>query len=62
MPVAVTDDAQGAREQAARIYERYGQLPSYRRLLDLERVEGPSEVALIGNEVDEISSGVSKSR
>lgn len=52
MPVAVTDYAQGAREQAARIYERYGQLINYRRLLDLEGVEGPSEVALIGNEVE----------
>lgn len=50
MPVAVTDDAQAARDQAARIYERYGQLTNYRRMLDLEGVEGPSEVALIGNE------------
>jgi len=52
MPLAVTDDAQGARGQAAKIYERYGQLPSYRRMLDLEGVEGPSEVALIGNEAE----------
>ena len=50
MPVAVTDDPQGAREQAARTYQRYGQLATYRRMLDLEGVEGPSEVALIGNE------------
>ena len=52
MPVAVTDDSQGAREQAAKIYERYGQLTNYRRMLDLEGVEGPSEVALIGNETE----------
>ena len=50
MPVVVTDDPQGARDAAASIYQRYGQLPSYRRMLDLEGVEGPSEVALIGNE------------
>ena len=52
MPIAVTDDPQGARDAAARIYQRYGQLASYRRMLDLEGVEGPSEVALIGNEAE----------
>ena len=52
--MAVTDDPQEAREQAARIYERYGQLVNYRRMLDIEGVEGPSEVALIGNE-DEVA-------
>ena len=50
--MAVTDDPQGAREQAARYYERYGQLTNYRRMLDLEGIEGPSEVALIGNEAE----------
>ena len=50
MPVAVTDDAHGARQEAAKIYERYGQLTNYRRMLDIEGVEGPSEVAIIGNE------------
>ena len=50
MPLAVTDDSQEGREQAARIFERYGQLVNYRRMLDIEGVEGPSEVALIGNE------------
>ncbi len=50
MPMAVTDNPQEAREQAARTYERYGQLVNYRRMLDIEGVEGPSEVVLIGNE------------
>ena len=54
MPLAVTGDPQAAREQAAKTYERYGQLTNYRRMLDLEGVEGPSEVALIGNE-DEVT-------
>jgi 5,10-methylenetetrahydromethanopterin reductase len=52
MPLAVTDNPQEAREQAARTYERYGQLTNYRRMLDIEEVEGPSEVALIGNEAE----------
>lgn len=50
MPLAVTDDPQRAREQAAKTYQRYGELVNYRRMLDIEGVEGPSEVALIGNE------------
>ena len=50
LTVAVTDDQSEARERAARTYERYGQLANYRRLLDIEGVEGPSEVTVIGNE------------
>lgn len=50
LPVAVTDDPQSAREAAARVFERYGQLTNYRRLLDIEGVEGPSEVTVVGNE------------
>ena len=50
LPVVVTDDPSAARERAAGTYERYGQLTNYRRLLDIEGVEGPSEVAVIGNE------------
>ena len=50
MPLAGTDNPQEGREQAARTYERYGQLVNYRRMLDIEGVEGPSEVAIIGNE------------
>ena len=50
LPVAVTDDPSGARESAAHTYERYGQLTNYRRMLDIEEVEGPSEVAVVGNE------------
>ena len=52
MPLAVTDNAHEGREQAAKTYERYGQLVNYRRMLDIEGVEGPSEVALIGNEAE----------
>ena len=50
LPMAVTDDPSEARGRAARTYERYGQLVNYRRLLDIEGVEGPSEVTVIGNE------------
>jgi 5,10-methylenetetrahydromethanopterin reductase len=50
VPVCVTDRAPAVREAAARFFARYGQLPSYRAILDREGVGGPEEVALIGDE------------
>ena len=50
LPAAVTDDEPAARNQAAESYQRYGELVNYRRVLDLEGVESPAEVAVIGNE------------
>ncbi len=50
LPVAVTDDAAGARERAARSFQVYGTLPNYRRVLNIEGVSGPAEVAIVGNE------------
>jgi F420-dependent oxidoreductase-like protein len=50
LPVAVTDDVAGAREHAARSFFVYGTLPNYRRMLDIEGVAGPADVAIVGNE------------
>ena len=50
LPTAVTGDESAARRRAAESYERYGQLVNYRRVLDLEGVESPAEVAVIGDE------------
>ena len=50
LPIAVTNDVAGAREAAGRIFERYGQLTNYRRLLDLEDAQGPADVAVLGDE------------
>ena len=50
LPTAVTGDESTARRKAAESYERYGQLVNYRRVLDLEGVESPAEVAVIGDE------------
>ena len=55
-PIAVTDDETEAREQAAATFQRYGRLPSYRRMLDIEGAEGPAEAAIIGNETQVESS------
>ena len=50
LPVCVTDDPDGARARAAKVFEIYGQLPSYRAMLDREGAEGPADVAIVGNE------------
>lgn len=50
LPTAVTGDESAARRKAADSYARYGQLVNYRRVLDLEGVESPAEVAVIGDE------------
>jgi 5,10-methylenetetrahydromethanopterin reductase len=49
-PIFVTDDVDGARAQAAEQFAMYGQLPSYRAMLDREGFAGPEDVALIGDE------------
>jgi F420-dependent oxidoreductase-like protein len=50
LPIALTNDPDGAREEMARYYAMYGSLPSYRAMLDREGVAGPAAVALVGDE------------
>lgn len=50
LPVCVSDDPQAAREKAADVFSTYGRLPSYRAMLDREGVEGPADVAIVGDE------------
>ena len=52
LPVCVSDDRQAAFKAAAGYYHGYGNLPSYRRMLDIEGVESPAEVAIVGNEAE----------
>ncbi|MEM7321591.1 MAG: TIGR03564 family F420-dependent LLM class oxidoreductase [Actinomycetota bacterium] len=58
-PVCVTDgsdqDRNDARERAAKEFMVYGQLPSYRAMLDREGFGGPEDLAIIGGagEVEE---------
>ncbi len=49
LPVCVTDNSEQAREFANNTFARYGQLPSYRAILDKEGAEHPADVALIGD-------------
>ena len=50
LPIAVTRDVAGARAAAAQTFMVYGALPSYRAMLDREGVEGPADVAIVGDE------------
>ncbi|MFN8019123.1 MAG: TIGR03564 family F420-dependent LLM class oxidoreductase [Acidimicrobiales bacterium] len=61
LPVAVTDDVDGARQRAGRVFEVYGHLPSYRAMLDREGAETPADVALIGSET-EVLAGIERMR
>jgi len=50
LPICLTNDEKDAREHIARTLQVYGMLPSYRAMLDREGVEGPAELAIVGNE------------
>ena len=50
LPVCVTDDPAQARADANKVFAIYGQLPSYRAMLDREGAAGPGDVAIVGDE------------
>jgi 5,10-methylenetetrahydromethanopterin reductase len=50
LPICVTSDPGNARERAAQVFAIYGELPSYRAMLDREGAAGPADVALVGDE------------
>ena len=57
VPICVTEQPDAARERAARDYAVYGQLPSYRAMLDHEGLGGPQDLALIGT-ADEVAARI----
>ncbi|CAN5587340.1 TIGR03564 family F420-dependent LLM class oxidoreductase [soil metagenome] len=61
LPVAVTDDAARVRAKAAKAFQVYGILPSYRAMLDREGAAGPEDVALIGTAA-EVRAGIERMR
>lgn len=50
LPVAVHDDVDEARATAAELFVGYGELPNYRRLLDIGGAAGPADAAIVGDE------------
>lgn len=59
LPVCVTTDSVTAKANAAREFAVYGQLPSYRAMLDREGAGGPEDVAIIGS-ADEVAARVAE--
>ena len=51
-PVAVTTSKDEAYQSAARSFANYGQLPSYRAVLDVEGAANPADIAIIGDEAE----------
>jgi len=50
LPIVMTNNIDSAKESIAKNLTVYGQLPSYRAMLDREGVEGPADLALVGDE------------
>jgi hypothetical protein len=61
LPVCVTDDVEGAKQQAQKLFGHYGFLPVYRACLDAEGAAGPIDVALIGPE-KQVQAGLERVR
>ena len=59
LPICVTADPDAARERAAKDFQMYGFLPSYRAMLDREGAAGPADVAIVGDEAT-VRAGVTR--
>ena len=60
-PIILTNKPAEARENIAKLLTMYGQLPSYRAMLDREGAAGPGDVAIVGDEA-EIRAGLGRLR
>lgn len=49
LPVCVTSDVDAARARASKVFAHYGQLPSYRAMLDREGAKDVGDIALVGS-------------
>lgn len=50
VPIVLTRKPDEARQRIAQALVMYGQLPSYRAMLDREGVDGPADIAIVGDE------------
>ncbi len=58
-PIVVTRNVAEAREKIGKQLVIYGQLPSYRAMLDREGLKGPADIALVGDE-GELRKGMAR--
>jgi 5,10-methylenetetrahydromethanopterin reductase len=59
LPVAVTTEVEAARRTASKRFEIYGQLPSYRAMLDREGDKEPADLCIVGDE-DHVGEQISR--
>jgi alkanesulfonate monooxygenase SsuD/methylene tetrahydromethanopterin reductase-like flavin-dependent oxidoreductase (luciferase family) len=57
IPVWVTDEPEPARDFLGKILANYAELPSYRRMLDIEGLHGLGELSIVGSD-DEVAAGI----
>lgn len=61
IPIVLTHDADAAKEKIAKTLVMYGQLPSYRAMLDKEGAEGPADISIVGDEAA-LDAGIARLR
>ena len=61
VPIVLARQPEEARQRIAQGLAMYGQLPSYRAMLDREGVAGPADIALVGDE-NALRSGIERFR
>jgi len=61
LPVCVTDDPDAARALVAKELAIYGELPSYRAMLDREGAAGPADVTIVGD-AQTVAAGIERVR
>lgn len=49
-PIALTNEVDAAKETAAKVFQVYTNIPSYRAVMDIEGAGGPADIALAGDE------------
>jgi F420-dependent oxidoreductase-like protein len=61
VPIVLTNDPDGVRERIAQGLAMYGQLPSYRAMLDKEGAAGPADISIVGDE-KALDAGIERMR
>jgi F420-dependent oxidoreductase-like protein len=59
VPICVTDEPDRVRGVIGEVLANYNDLPSYRAMMDIEGVDGPAGVAVVGNE-DEVRTHLAR--
>ncbi len=61
IPIVLTNQTDAAKEKIAKDLVMYGQLPSYRAMLDKEGAAGPADISIVGDEAA-LDAGIARLR